>query len=343
MSKRNLGKKQISGRKKLIKYLNEHSLEKVTQPFGRTKISIGSYAPKTKDYESKFDKAINTISTKNKAFRKEYERMRDYRYKIDTRARKIYEEELGYKFKGTTARAKNYEARELLKSGKFTDRSDLGELKKLREASYAKNVMVDGQLVKMYPTTAQQLSSSIDAYTINKYGSTRLNVDKQSRLNAMFQHRINMSTSKMAAEGAKLSGLGKLKYGMSKAFYAVTMDLWQGVSTQGNRNAAIMENFGVTDLESVYKLVTEKELNYEEFGFKDEDTFNEWLKDLNERVNLDVRRDAVQRYYDSLESLGEIGNTNATQYNGDDENERTGSPEVIMNIVNYVATALNNV
>ena len=343
MPKRNIGKKIINGRKKFIKAMNDTSLEKVTQPFGRTKISVGNYAPRTQNYESKLDQAINTVSAKNRAFRKEYERMKDYRHKIDTRARKIYEEELGYKFKGTTAYAKNKEARELLKSGKYTDRADLGELQKLREASYSKKINVDGQLIKYYPTTAKQLSESIDTYTINKYGSIRLNLDKQSRLNSMFQHRINMSTSKMVAEGAKLSGLGKLKYGMSKAFYAVTMDLWQGVSVQGNRNAAILDAFGVNDLEQVYKLVTEKELNYEEFGFSDVDTFNEWLKDLNDRVNLDIRREAVQNYYDALQSLGEIGNTNLSQYNGDDENERTGSPEVIMNVVNYVATALNNV
>ena len=105
----------------------------------------------------------------------------------------------------------------------------------------------------------------------------------QRRRNEMFKNKINQASSK-DEEGQKLSELSSMEV---HGFYAATYEMWKGTSIEQNRNLDIMKSFGVNDLETVYKLLVNKDLKKEDFGFNDDDElFEQWLKEIDARVNL---------------------------------------------------------
>ena len=189
-----------------------------------------------------------------------------------------------------------------------------------------------------YSVSIEREAESIAAYTQIRYGSETLaekgNVSLERR-NKMFERQLNQSTTK--------NGLSALDRDDTKAFYASTMDLWNGLSNADNRNAQIMMKFGVSDLSQVYKLLTSDTLKAEDFGFSDEDMFQDWLKELDERVQFSKRREIIQNELQSIKgSRKSGGSTNDANYNGKEEKTPETSPEYVNRIISRIANALNN-
>lgn len=207
---------------------------------------------------------------------------------------------------------------------------------------------IKGLQAQTKPGTKQRIGYAVDikreaeliaAYTQIKYGTETLakkgDVTIQRR-NKLFERQINQSTMK--------NGLSALSREDTKAFYASTMDIWSGLSNADNRNAQIMMKFGVSDLSQVYKLLTNKDLKKEDFGFSDDEMFQNWLDELNERVQLNKRREIVQEELASIRGSQRTGGTtDDEEYNLRDVRTPETSPEYINRIISRIATALNNV
>lgn len=115
------------------------------------------------------------------------------------------------------------------------------------------------------------------------------------RRNKIFTNELNQATKK--------DSISELDKNEVHAFYTVTYELWKGVSVEQDRNKTIMNVFGVNELKTVYDLIQSKELNAEDFGFEDEETFNEWLEDIKSRVDLDEMR---RIYHEELSGANDI-------------------------------------
>lgn len=189
-----------------------------------------------------------------------------------------------------------------------------------------------------YSVDIQREAESIAAYTQIRYGTETLSKKGDvslERRNKMFERQLNQSTTR--------NGLSALDRDDTKAFYASTMDLWNGLSNADNRNAQIMMKFGVSDLSQVYKLLTSDTLKAEDFGFSDEDMFQDWLKELDERVQFSKRREIIQNELQSIKgSRKSGGSTNDVNYNGKEEKTPETSPEYVNRIISRIANALNN-
>lgn len=189
-----------------------------------------------------------------------------------------------------------------------------------------------------YSVDIQRVAESIAAYTQIRYGTETLSKKGDvslERRNKMFERQLNQSTTK--------NGLSALDRDDTKAFYASTMDLWNGLSNADNRNAQIMMKFGISDLSQVYKLLTSDTLKAEDFGFSDEDMFQDWLKELDERVQFSKRREIIHKELQSIKgSRKSGGSTNDANYNGKEEKTPETSPEYVNRIISRIANALNN-
>ena len=119
---------------------------------------------------------------------------------------------------------------------------------------------------------------SVEEKIINRFP----NEQTQKRKNEMFKEELNQSTKK---EG--VSSLDSLE---THGFYAATHGAWKGVDDVSQRNNAIMDAFGINDLETIYKLIVNKELKPEDFEFEDDELFKEWLDEIKDRVDLDELR-----------------------------------------------------
>lgn len=246
------------------------------------------------------------------------------RRKIERRMARVLKEEYGVK---TTAK----EAAKVYKEGKY-DSAELKMLSKERESLFAKKVK-GTQRRKGYDVNIQQVGENISAYTQIKYGMETLSNKgdvTQLRKNKLFERSINQSTKK--------DGFSLLEKTETKAFYAATQDIWKTQATSGKYNIAIMQEFGVNDLETVYKLLTKRKFKKEDFGFSDNEEFKAWLKEINEKVNLFKRRNIV---LEELKGMKIGGTTEDETYNKEDEKEYESSPEYINRIINRIATALN--
>lgn len=190
-----------------------------------------------------------------------------------------------------------------------------------------------------YSVSLEREAESIATFTQIRFGRETLSKKSSKpdlkRRNEMFTHQINQSTMK--------NGFSVLSRDETKAFYASTMDMWRGLSSSDNLNAQIMMKFGVNDLSQVYKLLTSKDLKKEDFGFKDEETFQQFLKEMDERVQLSKRREIVQEELKSIRDSKESGGTTEDeQYNGKEEKTAETSPEYLNRIITRIATMLNN-
>lgn len=190
-----------------------------------------------------------------------------------------------------------------------------------------------------YNVDIKRVAESIDTFTQIRFGQETLakkgNVVSLTRRNEMFTHQINQSTLK--------NGFSALSRDETKAFYAATMDMWRGLSSSDNLNAQIMMKFGLNDLSQVYKLLTDKTLNKDDYGFVDEETFADFIAELDERVQLSKRREIVQQELDSIRGSRKYGGTTEdAQYNGKEEKTAETSPEYLNRIISNIATMLNN-
>ena len=155
----------------------------------------------------------------------------------------------------------------------------------------------------------------------------------QARKNKLFEREMQQAKSKF--------GLSDITAENVDMFYRATSPLWKGESTQETRNSKIMEVFGVNDLETVFKLINNSDLNAKDFGYEDEELFKDFLKHINENVKLDKIREIIKeemRYAENNKKTG--GNTNEAAYNGPTTSHKDGSPQYAMNIVTRIAELL---
>lgn len=114
----------------------------------------------------------------------------------------------------------------------------------------------------------------------------------QVRRNRMFTHELNEATKVRRMESGEYekAGLSSLSKNEVHAFYTATYEMWKGTSIEQNRNKDIMKAFGIKDLKTIYKLLTEDELKAKDFGFDDEEKFDKWLKEIKQKVDVDELR-----------------------------------------------------
>lgn len=177
-------------------------------------------------------------------------------------------------------------------------------LSKTIESLTSKNI--EGSKQKRgYSVSIEREAESLKTFTYLRFGRETLSKKGDApdlfRRNEMFTHQINQSTRK--------EGLSALKSNETHGFYAATQWIWNGASASDNRNAMIMQEFGLSDLQQVYDLIVKKELKPSDFGFKvsDEDwekykneeieatlemeMFEDWLDEIRERVDIDKLRE----------------------------------------------------
>ena len=183
-----------------------------------------------------------------------------------------------------------------------------------------------------YKVDVLKEAENIASYTAAKYGMETLAKKgdiSQKRKNDLFTNQINQSTKK--------DSLSLLDADTSKAFYAGTSDLWKEAKNSSQYNEKIMESFGVSDLETVYKLLTDKELDYKEFGFSNKEDFEDWLEEIDSRVHLFSRRQIIQTEH----KRKSLDDTEDEDFNNDSETEYQTSPEEINRITTRIAEMLN--
>lgn len=262
-------------------------------------------------------------SGRNPEVRQKSRQAQNVRRKIERRMARIISEETGEKVYGK-------EAVELYESG-------IGESSQLSALYKARQSLTSEKGKSGYSVNVQQVSESVEAFTEIRFGQSQLNrkgTSDKYRRNKMFERNINQSTMR--------NGLSALSKEETKAFYAGTRDLWSGQTVASNRNATIMQQFGLTDLQQVYELLTKEELDYEEFGFFDEESFEEWLKELDDRTDLLKRREIiVDELRDIRNAQMRGGTTDDEAYNGADVKTAETSPEYANRIVSRIAVALN--
>lgn len=131
------------------------------------------------------------------------------------------------------------------------------------------------------------------------------------RRNEMFKRDISQSTKK--------NGLSTLSGALTHGFYAATQYMWESATSTDMRNTYIMNEFGLKSLEQVYNLVTKSELKKEDFGFNDEELFQQWLDEIRSRVDLDELREIFHKHLGDIAKAHQHGgNTNDIFYNGSD-------------------------
>ena len=201
-----------------------------------------------------------------------------------------------------------------------------------KKPSYAGDIEKIGKTVEAFTQTRFEESSPFRRLTKfqKEIQSKQSKQERQFAKNKVFERSLNQATFK--------NGLSAFNRIDVKSFYAVTQDIWQSVSNNSNKNKAIMDKFGLSDLETVYKLLTSKELKKEDFGFNDEETFQAWLSDLDSKVNLSLRRNI----FDEAVRPKNFSTTDDDGFNEPDEKDRETSPIETVMIANSIASALHN-
>lgn len=164
--------------------------------------------------------------------------------------------------------------------------SESKALSKTIESLTSKNIEGSKQR-KGYSVSIEREAESLKTFTYLRFGKETLSKKGDApdlfRRNEMFTHQINQSTRK--------EGLSALSSNETHGFYAATQWIWNGASASDNRNAMIMQEFGLSDLKQVYDLIVNKELKPEDFGFNDKELFEDWLDEIRERVDIDKLRE----------------------------------------------------
>ncbi len=233
--------------------------------------------------------------------RREQSRMaQNNRRKIQRRMAKILTEKIGTKVNWK-------ESVQIYESGSFID-TGLESLYKTYQTQKAKRVKA-GEFNKrsVYSQDVESVSRGIQSFTEIRFGEG----SSIQRRNEMFQRDIAQSTRK--------GGLSTLSGELTHGFYAATQYMWEKASSTQERNTFIMNEFGIKDLETIYKLITKSELKANDFGFEDEDMFKQWLEQIKDNVDLDeLRRIFQEQLGDIAKAYEDGGDTNESRYNGND-------------------------
>lgn len=218
------------------------------------------------------------------------------RRKAQRRLARILSEETGEKINWKNSYERSLE---------LTDLSSQAEsLKGTIEALTSKPVGTTKQR-KGYQTQIETEAESIQTFTYFRFGQETLSKKGEGfdvfRRNEMFTHEINQSTKK--------EGLSSLNKNVTHGFYAATQWIWEGASSSDNRNLLIMREFGISDLEQVYKLITNKTLKPEDFGFdsNDEELFEQWLDEIRERIDIDELREIFKEEIGGKKDIKQSG------------------------------------
>lgn len=239
---------------------------------------------------------------------------------------------------------KEIESEKLTEGMRKSSEEQIASLTKVKDVLTAK--VKKGEKKPSYSGDIEKIGKTIESFTQTRFvetspfrrltkaqrefQKTQTSQERQFSKNKVFERSLNQATLK--------NGLSAFDRIDVKSFYAVTQDIWQSVSVNSNKNKAILDKFGLSDLETVYKLLTSKELKKEDFGFSDEALFQDWLNELDSKVNLTLRRDIFNEAVRPKKSE----TTSDEGYNEPDEKERIGSPIEVVMIVNSIASAQRN-
>lgn len=264
-------------------------------------------------------KTLSNESNRDVDRREQSRKAQNERRKIERRMSRIIEEQTGIKID-------RKEVIEQYVSGVGSGR-ELNALYKTYKTLVAKKGAKD--ITEVYKQDVDRVEESIEAFTAIRFSDSnvfkRREPNEILRRNKMFERNIAQSTKK--------EGLSTLDKNVTHGFYAATQYIWEDSSSSGARNTEIMAEFGINDMETIYKLVTSSELDFEEFGFETEADFDEWLDEIKERVDLDKLREIFSdEMGDIVANWEQGGNTNDARYNGNDEKEEKYESVKIGNI-----------
>ena len=250
-------------------------------------------------------KKLSNESNRDAKRRAQSRQAQNERRKIERRMSRIIEEQTGTKID-------RKEVIEQYKSGVGSGR-ELNALYKTYKSLEGKKGVKS--ITEVYKQDVSRVAESVEAFTEMRFGESnpfgKREPSQVLRRNKMFERNIAQSTKK--------EGLSTLDKNITHGFYAATQYIWEDSSSAGARNTEIMAEFGINDMETIYKLITDSELNFEEFGFETEEDFDMWLDEIKERVDLDELRDIFSdEMGDIVANWEQGGNTNDARYNGDD-------------------------
>lgn len=265
------------------------------------------------------------MSGKERMTRRQQSRMaQNNRRKIQRRMARIISEVKGSKVSWKEAISE-------FEKGSYGD-SGLQSLYK----TYQSQIVSSGKIEagkSAYSQNVESVSRAIKSFTEIRFG----NESNSYRRNEMFQRDVAQSTRK--------EGLSTLSGELTHGFYAATQYMWEKASSPSERNAMIMREFGLNDFQQIYNLVTKDELKKEDFGFNDEELFQQWFSEIKERVDLDTLRDIMKEELgDYMKAHDSVGNTNGAEFNAKDKwNEKYEKIKVqIQNIRKRTATRLRS-
>lgn len=260
--------------------------------------------------------------------RRQQSRMaQNQRRKIQRRMARILTEQTGQKVSWK-------EAVDVYKQSGIED-SGLSALYGAYESQVARKVKPGERYVsQVYGQSPKSISSAIESFTSVRFNESGGDV---KRRNEMFMRDIAQSTKK--------GGLSTLSEEVTHGFYAATQYIWQDAEGDMERNAKIMREFGLNDMKQIYNLVTKDELKKEDFGFNDEELFQQWLDEINERVDLDTLRAIMKEELgDYIKAHSRISDTNGAEFNAKEKwNEKYEKVKVqIHNIRTRTAARLKS-
>lgn len=260
--------------------------------------------------------------------RKQSRMAQNVRRKIQRSMAKILTEQTGSKVSWK-------ESVEFYKQSGIED-SGLEALYKTYQSQVARKTKPGERYIKqVYSQSPESVSRALESFRSirfdeNDYGNIQ-------RRNEMFKRDIAQSTKK--------NGLSTLSGALTHGFYAATQYMWEKATSTDMRNSYIMREFGLNNLEQVYNLVTKSELKKEDFGFNDEELFQQWLDEIKSRVDLDELRKIFHEHLgDIAKAKQQGGNTDDDFYNASDMDTyyKDYPKDAIANIRKITATRLKS-
>ena len=215
---------------------------------------------------------------KNISVREASRRAQNERRKAQRRLAKTLSEETGVKINWKEA----YEYGKSLEDISYQSKSLISTIESLRAKT------VEGKKSKRgYSVDIGKTAEAISTFTQMRFGVENLSKKSEPinlyRKNKMTEYQLNQATRK--------EGLSIFESNKTHGFYAATSYMWNTADSSDNKNALIMQEFGLTDLRQVYDLIVNKDLKAKDFGFTDEEVFQTWLNEIRKRVPLDEIRE----------------------------------------------------
>lgn len=266
-----------------------------------------------------------TVKTINKESNREISRAtQNARRRLDTKISNVVKEITGVKIAGRKIQDYLKEHTDLLKN------KDIAAMQNLRSG------LTYNRKEKKYEVSYKKVDAITEGWSKIRNERKEISMEEKSYANL---ERRNKQFEREMAQSKKKFGLSSLEKDDVDLFYAATSYFWRGNSTVETRNAKIMEAFGISDLETVFNLITKKELKAQDFGFDDKELFEDWIENLNITIKLDkIRKIINDEKRNKVGNKTTGGNTNDDAYNGEDVNHQDGSPTDIVNIIVRIAS-----